>query len=209
MLTSHAYQSSHDHFSQGGGMYHQENAENKPIIEGATTKIMNPSPTTCGDPFNEGVPAGGGNEGSGPTGINSSPSHQFGGDDEFDTMSINIPSSALEEQQQGHQGGREWVRVWSQVGNHCLFSWFFESRQSCKQDVCDECQFIGQEQEGGVGIVVVDRLDHHPASGHERLEWDDTSGFSLALSQHLVDLPYGLEASKGIEHVLVLAAVLV
>ena len=57
--------------------------------------------------------------------------------------------------------------------------------------------------------MVVDRLDHHPASGHERLEWDDTSGFSLALSQHLVDLPYGLEPSKGIEHVLVLAAVLV
>ena len=104
MLTSHAYQSSHDHFNQGG-MYHQENSENssKPQLEGATTKIMNPSPT-CGDPFNEGVQSVG-NEGSGPTGLNNSPSHQFGGDDEFDTMGINIPSSALEEQQQGHQGG--------------------------------------------------------------------------------------------------------
>lgn len=98
MLTSHAYQSSHDHFNQGG-MYHQDNAD-KPQVEGATTKIMNPSPT-CGDPFGESVQSG---DGSVTTGVNNSPSHHFGADEEFDSMGINIPSSALEEQQQGHQG---------------------------------------------------------------------------------------------------------
>ena len=101
MLTSHAYQSSHDHFNQGG-IYHQDNADNsKSQVEGATTKIMNPSPT-CGDPFGESVQPG---DGSGTTGVNNSPSHHFGADEEFDSMGIHIPSSALEEQQQGHQGG--------------------------------------------------------------------------------------------------------
>ena len=100
MLTSHAYQSSHDHFNQVG-LYHQDNADvSKPQVEGGTTKIMNPSPT-CGDPFAESVPTG---DGTGTTGGNNSPSHQFGADEEFDSMGIQIPSSALEEQQ-GHQGG--------------------------------------------------------------------------------------------------------
>ena len=101
MLTSHAYQAPHDHFNQGG-LYHQEGADaTKSQVEGATTKIMNPSPT-CGDPFGESAQSG---DVSGVTGANNSPSHNFGADEEFDSMGINIPSSALEEQQQGHQGG--------------------------------------------------------------------------------------------------------
>ena len=106
MLTSHAYQAPHDHFSQGG-LYNQEGTDaSKSQVEGSTTKIMNPSPT-CGDPFGDSVHSGSSTgEGVGQAGGSHSPSHHFAGDDEFETMGINIPSSALEDQQQsGHQGG--------------------------------------------------------------------------------------------------------
>ena len=102
MLTSHAYQASHDHFNQSG-LYHQDASDvSKSQVEGGTTKIMNPSPTTCGDPFGDSVQSG---DGNGTGGANNSPPHHFGADEEFDSMGIHIPSSALEEQQQGHQGG--------------------------------------------------------------------------------------------------------
>ena len=100
MLTSHAYQASHDHFNQSG-LYHQDASDvSKSQVEGGTTKIMNPSPTTCGDPFGDNVQSG---DGNGTGGANNSPPHHFGADEEFDSMGIHIPSSALEEQQQGQQ----------------------------------------------------------------------------------------------------------